>query len=75
MLTEQQRAILDVESRFWRHAGVKEDHVREYLGMSPIRYYQAVNALLLRQEAWEYAPAACARMSAIRGRSRLRRTA
>lgn len=75
MLSEQERAILAVESRFWRHAAVKEDHVREHLGLSPIRYYQAVNALLARPEAWEYAPATCARLSAIRGRLRLRRMA
>jgi hypothetical protein len=66
MLTEQDKAILDIESRFWRHAGVKEDHVRTHLGLTPVSYYQRVNALLERPEAWEYAPAACGRLSRLR---------
>jgi len=66
VLSDRERAILDVESRFWRHAGVKEDHVRERLGLTPLMYYQRVNALLGRPEAWEYAPAACARLDRLR---------
>lgn len=66
-------AILDVESRFWRHAGVKEDHVRTHLGLTPVSYYQRVNALLERPEAWEYAPAVVSRLRSVRARQRLRR--
>lgn len=72
MLTDQERAVLGVESRFWRHAGVKEDHVRESLGLTPVRYYQVVNALIERSEAWEYAPATVSRLRALRGRQRMR---
>lgn len=70
MLSDQDRAILDVESRFWRHAGVKEDHVRAHLGLTPLTYYQRLNALLDRREALEYAPAVVRRVRDLRGRGR-----
>ncbi|MCG7285401.1 DUF3263 domain-containing protein [Cellulomonas sp. ACRRI] len=66
MLSDRDRAILDTESRFWRHAGAKEDYVRDRLGLTPLAYYQCVNALLGRGEAWEYAPATCARLDRLR---------
>lgn len=69
-MTELERAILDVESRFWRHAGAKEDHVREHLRLSPVSYYQRVNALLDRPDAVEYAPQVVARLRRVRARSR-----
>lgn len=75
MLTEQQRAILDVESRFWRHAGVKEDHVREHLGLTPLAYYQRLNALLDQPEALAYAPAVVNRLRSLRSRRGRRRAA
>lgn len=66
MLTEQERALLDVESRFWRHAGAKEDHIRVRLTLTPLAYYQRLNALLNQGDAWEYAPAVCARLVRLR---------
>lgn len=44
-LTDQQRAILDIERRFWRTAGAKDDAIRA-LGLTPVRYYQVLNRLL-----------------------------
>lgn len=44
-VTEQQRAILDIERRFWRTAGGKEQAIRD-LGMTPTRYYQLLNQML-----------------------------
>lgn len=74
-LGEQERAILDVESRVWKYAGAKEDHVRRTLGLMPIAYYQRVNALVDRPEAVEYAPQAVSRLRAVRERQRMRRPA
>ena len=45
-LPDLHRAVLDVESRYWRYAGTKEAHVRAELGMTPTRYYQVLGALL-----------------------------
>lgn len=74
-MSDLERAILDVESRFWRHAGAKEDAIRECTGLSPNRYYQVLNSLVDRTDAWEYAPQALARVVRLRDRSRLRRSA
>jgi AraC-like DNA-binding protein len=40
------RAILELESGFWRFAGVKDAQIRERLGMSSTRYYQLLNEVL-----------------------------
>lgn len=44
-LTDQQRAILDMERQFWRTSGAKEDAIRA-MGLSPTRYYQLAAALI-----------------------------
>lgn len=75
MLTEHERAVLDVASRTWKYAGAKEDHVRRTTGLTPIRYYQVLNSLTGNADAWEYAPQALARVVRLRERNRLRRTA
>lgn len=75
MLTDTDRAVLDVESRFWKYAGAKEDYVRSELGLTPIAYYQRVNALIERSEAWECAPATLRRLRSARGRQRWRQSA
>lgn len=49
-LTEQQRAILDLEAQFWRTAGAKEDAIRA-MGLSPTRYYQLLVALIQTEAA------------------------
>lgn len=75
MLSEQERDVLDVEARFWRHAGAKEDHVRQHLGLTPVAYYQRVNALIDRPEAIAHAPQVVSRLRAVRARQRMRRSA
>lgn len=55
MLTDQERTVLDVESRPWRTAGGKDTAIRD-TGMTPTRHRQVLVSLLLRADAWEYAP-------------------
>jgi trans-aconitate methyltransferase len=74
-LTEQHRAVLAVESQFWRHAGAEEDAIRERTVLTPNRYYQVLNSLVDRTDAWEYAPQALARVARLRDRTRTRRSA
>ncbi|GEB52676.1 MULTISPECIES: DUF3263 domain-containing protein [Streptomyces] len=45
-LSETDRAVLAFAARGWPSAGAKERAIRERLGMSPVRYYQLLNALL-----------------------------
>lgn len=45
-LTERDRQILAFERRWWRHAGAKEQAIRDTFGLSATRYYQLLNRLL-----------------------------
>ena len=66
MLTDTERAILDLEGETFRFAGSKEQAIVERFGMSSTRYYQRLNALLARPEAWEYAPTTVSRLRRVR---------
>ena len=50
-LCERDRELLAFERNWWRHAGAKEQSIRERFGMSATRYYQLLNVLLDRPEA------------------------
>lgn len=45
-LSERDLAILMFERTWWRHAGVKEEAIREEFGVSSARYYQLLGALI-----------------------------
>jgi Protein of unknown function (DUF3263) len=45
-LDERGRQILDFERQWWKHAGAKEQAIRDTFGLSATRYYQVLNALL-----------------------------
>lgn len=50
-LTERELDILAFERQWWRHAGAKENAIRERFGLSSTRYYQLLNTLLAKPEA------------------------
>ncbi|AOT25778.1 helix-turn-helix DNA binding protein [Mycobacterium phage Tortellini] len=52
-LTEQERAILDLERRWWATPGGKEEAIRT-LGWSPVRYYRRLNQLIESEAALMY---------------------
>lgn len=62
MLSDTDRAVLDLEKRNWKYAGTKEAAIRDELGMTPTRYYQRLARLLQDQEALAYAPVAVNRL-------------
>jgi hypothetical protein len=66
ILTELDLRILTFERRWWRHAGAKERAVRDEFGISPTRYYQALNALLDRPEALRHDPVLVQRLRRLR---------
>jgi hypothetical protein len=74
-LTERQQAILEFERQWWRQPGAKEEAIRDHFAMSPIRYYQALNALLDLPQAVRYDPTLVNRLQRVRNttlrRSRL----
>ena len=53
-LTAREIEILDFERSWWKHAGVKEQAIKERFDMSATKYYQVLNELLEKPEALEY---------------------
>ena len=55
-LTGRELEILAFERQWWRHAGAKENAIRERFSLSSTRYYQLLNTLLEKPEAVEADP-------------------
>ncbi|WCN81150.1 DUF3263 domain-containing protein [Micromonospora sp. LH3U1] len=73
-LTERERAILAFEQQWWRHAGAKEQAVRDTFGVSSTRYYQLLNGLLDNPAALVADPLLIGRLRRLRSsRARNRR--
>lgn len=73
-LTELQRRVLAFERQWWRHAGAKEQAIRDTFGLSATRYYQLLNALLDNPVALAADPVLVARLRRLRAaRARDRR--
>jgi len=73
-LTERERAILAFEQQWWRHAGAKEQAVRDTFGISSTRYYQLLNGLLDNPAALAADPVLISRLRRLRSsRARNRR--
>ncbi|WP_212839949.1 DUF3263 domain-containing protein [Catellatospora sp. IY07-71] len=74
-LDERERHILAFEKQWWRHAGAKEQAIRDSFGLSATRYYQLLNALLDNPAALELEPVLVGRLRRLRGsRARTRST-
>lgn len=72
-LTERQQAMIVFERQWWRHAGSKEQAIREQFGLSATRYYQMLNQLLDLPEALAFDPIVVGRLRRLRAtRSRTR---
>ena len=65
-LTERDRRILDFEREWVRHAGAKDDAVREQFGLSAARYYQVLNAVIDSPAAIMYDPMLVRRLQRMR---------
>lgn len=72
-LSERDRAVLAVERLAWPGPGAKERAIRERLGMSPVRYYQLLNALLDDEGALAHDPVTVNRLRRVREARRGRR--
>jgi Protein of unknown function (DUF3263) len=73
-LTEREEQILAFESKWWRHAGAKEQAIRDTFGLSSTRYYQILNGLLDNPAALEHDPVLVGRLRRLRStRARTRR--
>ena len=65
-MTDRDRAILAFEKQWWRHAGSKEQAIRERFAVSATRYYQMLNALLDDEAALAYEPEVVKRLRRLR---------
>ncbi|MEU7843168.1 DUF3263 domain-containing protein [Micromonospora sp. NPDC049114] len=73
-LTARELAILAFEQQWWRHAGAKEQAVRDTFGVSSTRYYQLLNGLLDNPAALAADPVLIGRLRRLRSsRARNRR--
>ncbi len=66
MLSKRDRSILDFEGRWWLYPGPKDRAIREYLGISATRYYQALRRLIDDPEALAFAPLTVRRLRKMR---------
>lgn len=73
-MTPQQQAMLSIEKRWYRTQAAKEQAIADEMGMSPVRYYQLLTALLDNPEALAAEPVLVKRLRRIRdSRAKLRR--
>ena len=55
-LSCREREMLSFERQWWRRGGAKDLAIRSRFGVPPTRYYQALNALVDRPDAWAADP-------------------
>ncbi|MEN0083252.1 MAG: DUF3263 domain-containing protein [Leifsonia sp.] len=65
-LSERDAAILAFERQWWRHAGAKEQAIREEFGLSAARYYQLLGALIDSPAALRHDPMLVKRLLRLR---------
>jgi DNA-directed RNA polymerase specialized sigma subunit len=73
VLSERDRAVLAMEHTSWPGPGAKERAIREQLGISPVRYYQLLNALIDDERALAHDPVTVNRLRRVRDDRRSRR--
>ncbi|WES64785.1 DUF3263 domain-containing protein [Microbacter sp. GSS18] len=74
-LSDRDRALLDFENAWMRHAGAKEEAIRADLGMSPARYYQLLGRLIDSADAQAHDPMLVGRLRRLRDERGPRTTA
>jgi len=65
-LSERDIEILDFERSWWKHAGVKEQAIKERFEMSATRYYQVLNELIEDPAAMAHDPILIKRLKRLR---------
>ncbi len=72
-LGTREKAVLALERRAFPGPGAKERAIREELDLSPVRYYQLLNALLDDERALAHDPVTVNRLRRIREARRAER--
>ncbi len=66
MLSQRDVKVLEFESAWWHYPEPKDRAIREYVGMSATRYYQALRRLVDNDEAAEEYPLVILRLRKMR---------
>ena len=74
-LGDDERAILDFEGQWQRHAGAKEEAIRAELDLAPARYYQLLGRLIETEAALAYDPMLVKRLRRVRDQREAERAA
>lgn len=74
VLTDRDIVVLNIEARYWRHAGTKEQAIRAELGLSATAYYAHLNQLLDEPAALERNPVLVNRLRRLRDARRQARS-
>ena len=74
-LTKRDIEVLDFERSWWKHAGVKEQAIKERFDMSATRYYQLLNEVLENAAAMEQDPILIKRLKRLRSYRQKQRVA
>jgi hypothetical protein len=74
-LSDKDIDILDFERSWWKHAGAKEQAIRERFDMSATRYYQLLNELLENPAAMSHDPILVKRLKRLRAYRQKKRVA
>lgn len=72
-LTEDEHAVLEIESRLWTRTALKEEEVRMRFEWTLTGYHQVLNALIDREEALAAYPVTVNRLRRAREAKRLGR--
>lgn len=75
MLSDDDKAMLDLAGARYKYAGARDAAIREQFDISPTAFHARVNALLDRPEALAYAPMTVKRLVRLRDARRVARSA
>jgi Protein of unknown function (DUF3263) len=74
-LMQRDKDILEFERSWWKHAGAKEEAIRERFDISATRYYELLNELLEKPEAEGHDPILVKRLKRLRAYRQRQRVA
>jgi hypothetical protein len=63
MLTDTQKAMIDVAAQTYKYAGSVDVMAKEQFGLTPTRFWQDVNQLIRTEAAYAYRPEAVRRLN------------
>ncbi len=74
-ITARDAEILTFEREWWKHAGNKEQAIREAFDLSPTRYYQLLNRIIDDEVALAHDPMLVKRLRRLRAQRQRQRAA